>query len=177
MPRLLLCSVAVCCLATFPAHPQPDDPAKRFPGAWRIVSVTGQPPGIPGFYDHPSGLLIYDSSGWMSVQIANHGNRKPWPPNGNGATAMRRGRTMEEKAAAFDDYFTYYGTYTIDPVARTVTHHLEDATAPGSRGIANLRYFEFQGPDRVLLSVAEDGKGGLIPREATTLKLLWERIH
>jgi hypothetical protein len=90
---------------------------------------------------------------------------------------MRRERTPEQKAAAFDEYFAYYGTYKIDAKARTITHHLEDANAPGSRGVENLRYYEFQGDNRVLLMVAEDGKGGLIPREATTLKILWERIR
>ena len=177
MPRLFFCSVALCCLVSLPVRPQQDNPARRFLGAWRMVSVTGQPPGLPGFYDHPTGLLIYDSSGWMSVQIANHGNRQPWARNGNGATAMRRERTPEQKAAAFDEYFAYYGTYTIDAKTRTITHHLEDANAPGSRGVENLRYYEFQGDNRVLLMVAEDGKGGLIPREATTLKILWERVR
>jgi hypothetical protein len=45
--------------------------ARKIVGAWRLVSVEGQPPGLPGFYDHPTGLIVYDPSGSMSVQIAN----------------------------------------------------------------------------------------------------------
>jgi hypothetical protein len=83
---------------------------------------------------------------------------------------------VEEKAAAFDTYTSYYGRYTIDAKAGTVVHHLEDSNLPGSRGILNVRYFEFQGDDRLRLSPAEDGKGGLLPRKDTKYKLLWERI-
>ena len=159
------------------AAPQQDSLAKRFFGVWRLVAVEGHPPGLNNFYDdHPTGIIMYDPSGWMAVQIATHGDRKEWPRTGNGLHAVRIGRTVEEKAAAFDTYTAYYGTYKIDPRARTVTHHLEDSILPGSRGIDNIRYFEFQGDERLLLSVAEDGKGGLLSRNDTTYKLLWERI-
>jgi hypothetical protein len=50
--------------------------AKKIVGAWRLVSVEGQPPGLPAFYDHPTGLIVYDPSGTMSVQIANRSGRK-----------------------------------------------------------------------------------------------------
>jgi len=119
---------------------------------------------------------MYDRSGWIAVQIATHGDRGAWPRTGNGLHAVRIGRTTEEKAAAFDTYIAYYGTYTIDRKAGTVIHHLTDSMLPGSRGIDNVRYFEFQGDDHLLLRVAEDGKGGLLPRKDTTNKLLWERI-
>jgi hypothetical protein len=119
---------------------------------------------------------MYDPSGWMAVQISNHSDRKAWPRAGNGLQAVRIGRTIEEKAAAFDTYTAYYGTYKIDPESRTVTHHLEDSILPGSRGIDNIRYFEFQGDSRLLLRVAEDGKGGLLSRNDATYRLLWERI-
>ncbi|HLK18682.1 MAG TPA: lipocalin-like domain-containing protein [Bryobacteraceae bacterium] len=159
------------------AQPQPDKLAEKFLGAWRLVSVEGHPAGSPDFYDdHPSGIIMYDRSGWMSVQIANHGNRPAWPRNGSQFHALRGARTAEEKAAAFDTYIAYYGRYSIDPSAGTVTHHLQDSSLPGSRGIDNIRYFEFQGENRLLLSVAENGHGGLLTRKNTTYKLLWERI-
>ena len=43
-------------------------------------------------YDHPTGLIVYDRSGWMSVQIAIKGDRRPFT-NGLGSG------TQEEKAA------------------------------------------------------------------------------
>ena len=84
--------------------------------------------------------------------------------------------TTEEKAAAFDSYLAYFGAYTIDSKAGTVAHHLEDNLVPGRRGTDNIRWLEFQGDDRLLLTPIEDGKGGVLARKDATYKLLWEHI-
>jgi hypothetical protein len=124
---------------------------------------------FPLAYDHPSGLIVYDPSGWVSVQVAVKRDRKPFA---KGLTAG----TVEEKAAAFDSYFAYYGTYTLDPAKRTVTHHLVDHSWPGRRGLDNVRRFQFQGSDRLVLIPADDGRGGLIDPNKATYKLIWERV-
>ncbi|HXB69943.1 MAG TPA: lipocalin-like domain-containing protein, partial [Candidatus Acidoferrales bacterium] len=87
--------------------------AKRFAGAWRLVSVAGNPPGLPGFYDRPTGMIVYLASGQMAVQIAARADRKPFARFNQG----RLSATPEEKAAAFDSYLAYYGTYTVDDQA------------------------------------------------------------
>jgi hypothetical protein len=133
-----------------------------------LISVEGYYPGIASPYDHPTGMVIYDPSGHMSVQIAFHSDRKP--------LANPFSATLEEKASTFDTYVAYYGTYAINAKARTVTHHLIDCTRPNFRGVDWVRYYEFQGNDRLVLLVAEDLKGGLIPRKDITYKLLWGRI-
>jgi hypothetical protein len=151
------------------ADAQQDDVAKKLVGAWRLVSVEGTDATFHFAYDHPTGVIIYDRSGWMSVQIDAKGARKPFV---NGPA----GGTSEEKVAAFDNYISYYGRYTLDLKAQTVTHHLSDASQPNWRGVNNVRWFEFQGNDRLLLIPREDGKGGVIDRKNATFKLLWERI-
>ena len=156
-------------VSLFCAEPRQDNVAKKFVGAWRLVSVEGTDATFHFAYDHPTGMIIYDRSGRMSVQIDIKGTRKPFV---NGPA----GGTGEEKVAAFDNYIAYYGTYTLDLKAQTVTHHLEDATPPNWRGVNNVRWFEFQGNDRLLLIPREDGKGGVIDRNNATFKLLWERI-
>jgi hypothetical protein len=161
---LLLASVSL-----VSAEPRQDDVAKKLVGAWRLVSVEGADPTFHFAIDHPTGVIIYDRSGWMSVQIDIKGRRKPFL---NGPA----GGTSEEKVAAFDNYIAYYGTYTLDLNAQTVTHHLADASQPNWRGVNNVRWFEFQGNDRLLLIPREDGKGGVIDRKNATFKLLWERI-
>jgi hypothetical protein len=143
---------------------------KKIVGAWRLVSVDGQPPGLSGFYDHPTGMIVYDPSGWVSVQIANRGGRKRF------AKGLAAG-TEEEKAAAFDSYFSYYGSYTVDEVAGTVTHHVEDSSYPDLRGRNHVRWVEFQGKDRMMLIPQEDGKGGVVSRKGATYKLYWERVR
>ncbi len=71
--------------------------------------------------------------------------------------------TTEEKAAAFDSYLAYFGAYTIDSKAGSVAHHLEDNLVPGRRGTDNIRWLEFQGDDRLLLTPIEDGKEACSP--------------
>ncbi len=160
------------CLASSSAAPYPDDLAKKFVGAWRLVSIEGNPGGRTNVYDRPTGLLIYDASGRMSVQIVLKADRKPFAPFSKGLLNA----TTEEKAAAFESYAAYFGTYTTDAKAGTVTHHLEDSLVPGRRGTDNVRWFEFQGDDRLLLIPIEDGKGGVLARKDATYKLLWERL-
>jgi hypothetical protein len=80
------------------------------------------------------------------------------------------------KGPAFDTYAAYFGTFTLDAKAGTVTHHLQDNLVPGRQGTDNVRWFEFQGPDRLLLIPVEDGKGGVLARKDATYKLLWERL-
>jgi hypothetical protein len=165
--RVLLLLLA--CVSLISAQPRQDNVAERLAGAWRLVSVEGTDPTFHFAFDHPTGVIIYDRSGWMSVQIDIKGTRKPFPEGPAGGTS-------EEKATAFNNYIAYYGTYTLDLKAHTVTHHLQDASWPNSRGVNNVRWFEFQGNDRLLLIPREDGKGGVIDRKNATFKLLWERI-
>jgi hypothetical protein len=157
------------CVSLLSAEPGQDAVGKKLLGAWRLVSVEGTSATFHYAYDHPTGIIIYDRSGWMAVQIDVKGARKPF------VNGLAFG-TAEEKVAAFDNYAAYYGTYTVDLKAQTVTHHLEDANQPNSRGVNNVRWFEFQGNDRLLLIPREDGKGGVIERKDATYKLLWERI-
>ena len=134
-----------------------------------MVSVEGTDPTFHFVFDHPTGIITYDRSGWMSVQIDVKGVRKPFA--GGPASG-----TSEEKVVAFDNYITYYGTYTLDQKAQAVTHHIKDASQPNWRGVNNVRWFEFLGDDRLVLIPREDGKGGVIDRKNATFKLLWERI-
>jgi hypothetical protein len=173
MKRLATLLLILICLASAPAAPQQDQLASRFVGAWRLVSIEGVPPGLPSdLYDRPTGLIIYSASGRMSAQLVAKADRKPF-------AAFNKGRvsaTTKDKAAAFDSYQAYYGTYTVDAKAGTITHHLEGSLIPGREGINNVRWFEFRGDDRFLLIPIEDGKGGVLARKDATYKLLWERI-
>jgi hypothetical protein len=161
------------CLAATSAAPHPDDLSKKFLGAWRLVSIEGNPPGRPFVYDRPTGLIMYDPSGRMSVNIVLKADRKPFAPYAKGMVTA----TTEEKAAAFDSYAAYFGTYTVDAKAGTVSHHLENNLIPGRQGTDNVRWFEFQGDNRLLLTPVEDGKGGVLARKDATYKLLWERLR
>jgi hypothetical protein len=89
-------------------------------------------------------MVIYDATGVMSLQIM---------PD----VAIRRAfaakePTAEEARAAFTGYQAYFGTYSVDPVAKTVTHHLDANLDPGQ--IDNrTRTYEFIGPDKLVLRI------------------------
>jgi hypothetical protein len=106
----------------------------------------------------------------MSVQIANKAGRR-------GFTRGLTAGTATEKDAAFDSYFSYYGTYTVDDSKGTVTHHVEDSSYPDLRGRAHVRWAEVQGNDRLVLIPQENGKGGVVARKGATYRLIWERIR
>jgi Lipocalin-like domain len=172
MRRLSAVLLILFCLAVTSAAPPPDDLSKKFVGAWRLVSIEGNPPGRRFVYDRPTGLIMYDPSGRMCVNIVLKADRKPFAPYAKGILTA----TTEEKAAAFDAYAAYFGTFTVDAKAGTVSHHLEDNLVPGRQGTDNVRWFEFQGSNRLLLTPIEDGKGGVLARKDATYKLLWERL-
>ena len=98
-------------------------------------------------------MIYYGPHGEMSVQVAPDVKRK------------RAGAVMtpEEAKIALTDYIAYFGTYTIDEQAGTVTHHRQDSIQPGDTGDLVRRY-EFAG-DRLVLR-------GL----NSTLEVTWERI-
>jgi hypothetical protein len=172
MRKLATIALILAYLAATSAAPHPDELTKKFIGAWRLVSIEGNPPGRTSVYNRPIGMIMYDPSGHMCVNIVLKADRKPFAPYTKGLLAA----TTEEKAAAFESYAAYFGTFAVDAKAGTVTHHLEDNLVPGRRGTDNVRWFEFQGDDRLLLIPIEDGKGGVLARKDASYKLLWERI-
>jgi hypothetical protein len=156
----LLCAAASAALA---------DPGLA--GAWRLVSVdTVRPSGevIHPFYGaHPAGLLLYDRSGWMSVQIVS--DPKPELPGTRSREAFQNAPSAQ-KAAVADGYYAYYGPYTVDEQAATVTHHLRDSLYPGERGVDFVRHYAISG--ELLTLTAKVHEMG----EDRERRLTWRRL-
>jgi len=72
--------------------------------------------------------------------------------------------TPDEAKAAITSYTAYFGTYTVDENAGTITHHRAGSLNPGGLGDFVRRY-EFISNDLVTLS----------PLESSNV-LTWERI-
>jgi hypothetical protein len=127
--------------------------AKRLHGAWRYLGSNTDGKPTPGRGANPKGIIYYDPSGSMVVQVA------PDTERGKAGSAP----TPDEAQAALLGYVAYFGTYTVDERARTVTHHRHASVQPGD--VADLvRGFEFVG-DRLILRPP-----------GTTYEVLWERI-
>jgi lipocalin-like protein len=126
--------------------------AKTLLGAWRYVGtrING------GNWDrgaNPKGMIYYGPHGEMAVQIAPDVKR----------TRAGAAMTPDEALTAVKDYIAYFGTYTVDEAAGTVTHHRHDSLQPGDAGDLVRRY-ELNG-DRLVLRAPN-----------SSLEVSWERI-
>jgi hypothetical protein len=132
---------------------------KRFHGAWRLVAFEEDRSdgGIVYPYGKDAvGLLIYDSSGRMSVQIMRR-DRAPlsstdWPRV-----------PAEEIKKAIEGVTAFFGSYEVDEPNGVVAHRVEGHVLPDSIGKELRREFVFSGN---LLTL----------KPSPTRRVIWERI-
>lgn len=169
---LLYLAVISLLLGQVPAFGQakqatPDD----FVGAWKLVSIETVRPNseviYPFYGKHPQGMIMYDRSGWMSVQIVS--DPAATAPAGDSWEAVLAAPAAD-RAKGFDSYYAYCGTWTLDPAARTVTHHIRQSLHPGERDNDAVRQFALDG-DRLVLTAKTHEMG-----EDHERKLVWQRL-
>src|SRR3981189_1457024 len=152
--NLALLALAVLMLGAGDARSKAmSDGAKRFVGVWRYVGtqIDGKP--RPNRGANPKGFIFYTESGAMAAQIA--------PDRDNKMAGHEP--TPDEAKAALADYVSYFGTYTVDARAGTVTHHRQASVQPGPL-TDYVRSYKFTG-DRLILRPV-----------GTTQEVVWERI-
>jgi Lipocalin-like domain len=136
-------------------------------GTWRLVSYETRTASAEARYPlgrHVVGQLFYDLAGNMSAHVM----RVDRPAF---ASDDSESGTDAEVRAAFEGHVSYFGTYTIDPSARTVTHHLRGASYPNWVGHDQIRYYRMDGPHLVLSTPPIPYRG-----ESLEYILTWERI-
>lgn len=154
LSRALLVFVSLIALAALggSSATQAAAPANDLVGTWRLVLYEDRPAGGPPQYPYgraPIGLLVYDATGHMAVQITE-APKKVSGGRGN------RSRREEQRASA---YTAYFGTYTVDWTAHVITHTVEGNLYPVYVGTSHERPFELDG-DRLTLKPRweQDGK-------------------
>ena len=135
-------------------------------GSWKLVSFHSQDSSGQTTYPFGKdalGRLIYEPDGRMAVQLMN--------PNRPGFTSDDPLVTSEtDVRAAFGGYTAYYGTYSVNPDERTITHRIEAALLPNWVGTDQRRLFEFDGKYLTL-------KGPLrLGGVQAIVSLVWERM-
>ncbi len=126
---------------------------QRLIGSWRYVGSTLDAKSLPERGASPKGIIIYDAYGYMACHVA---------PDRD-VTRAGKEPTGEEAKAALADHIAYFGTYSVDERAHTVTHHRQGSVQPGDKGDV-VRGYEFVG-DRLILRPV-----------GTTREVIWERI-
>jgi hypothetical protein len=123
-------------------------------GTWRLVSYEDRSDGTTEYPygTNPAGLLIYDATGHMAIQIM-----KTPPPRV--ASGDEYKVAVQEKAALLDGYVAYFGTYTVDWVKRVVTVVAQGDLYSVYIGREEQRPFDLNG-DRLTLTPQwkQDGK-------------------
>jgi hypothetical protein len=114
---------------------------ERFIGAWRLIAFEEEGPGggvIHPYGPDPAGLLVYDSSGRMSVQIMRR-DRTPL------SSANWESAPAEEIKKAIEGFTAFFGSYEVDSANGIVIHRVEGHVLPDSVGKVLRREFTFSG--------------------------------
>ena len=130
---------------------------------WRICYSDGRADTHP-FGKDATGLLLYMGDGRMSAGISRAGR----PGFGGGSV---RSAGADAKAAAFDSYFHYQGTYAIE--GDHIVHHVQDSLNPDFVGTLQVRHAKLVGD--VLELSAHDTLPGTSMRRLHVLR--WRRAE
>jgi hypothetical protein len=131
-------------------------------GAWELV--TWQSIREDGTIGYPLGedaigQIMYDnSSDRVSAQLVRTGQPSFASDDWQEASA-------EEMVAAWPNYFGYFGTFTIDTQASTVTHHIDAGWFPNLAGSDQIRHYHFDGDQLVLDADTARGKVRIVWRK------------
>jgi hypothetical protein len=116
-------------------------------GSWKLVSYEDREASGTPVYPYgraPAGLLIYDATGHMAVQIM-----KTPPPDVASDDWDRF--TTQEKVGLFDGYVAYFGRFEVDSVRKVVTHLPSADLSRLYIGKREERHYQLAG-DRLVLS-------------------------
>jgi Lipocalin-like domain len=136
-------------------------------GTWGLVSYEARTSSGETRYPlgrHVVGQLFYDAHGNMSAHVMRV-DRPTFASDDSGTG------TDGEVRAAFEGHTSYYGTYTIDPVACIVTHHVHGASYPNWMGHGQIRFYRMDDSHLVLSSPPI-----LFHHEPLEYILTWKRI-
>ena len=116
MTARLILLVATFLAAGAPLAGQTASMRERLIGTWRLVAIEDWDPAgelTRPFGDRPTGYLMYDQSGRMSVQL-----------QGTCPDSTQR------NAMACNGFAAYFGRFTVDEAKGVIIHHVEGALQP-----------------------------------------------
>jgi hypothetical protein len=138
-------------------------------GSWVLVSredraADGRPVAEPTLGSDPLGFLVYDGHGNMTVQLMRRAR------DAGASMAAPRGQAGASNSGSADGYDAYFGTYSVNLEAHTVTHHLVAALLPGDVGKSLTRRFQVSASELRLWFDTEGSSGQRVVRT-----LFWRR--
>jgi hypothetical protein len=137
-----------------PATRSASSATARIVGTWQLMTRTvSRADGTviidPVLGEKPTGRLVYDASGAMMLQMMRTGRKEAI------SAAANPKDTLNPRVIL--GYDSYFGRYTVDEKAGTVTHHVEGSLFPEDLGDDWVRPFTLQGDTLTLRLTGEDG--------------------
>jgi hypothetical protein len=149
---------------------EPKGANRALVGTWILISRQelardGTVRIEPSLGETPLGLLFYDVHGHMAVQLMRRDRSvSPASPTVSPAAPTNNSDTSS-------GYDAYFGTYTVDSSAGTVTHHLEGALSPADVGKSMTRHFKVSDSELTLWFEITAADGSSVTR-----RLVWRRV-
>ncbi len=119
---------------------------RQLVGVWDFTSMVFRTPSggvVYPYGEHLLGRLSYTSGGYMSVLLMRP-DRPVFPSDDP------LGGTESEKAAAFESFDAYCGTYEVDERMGAVVHCIELSKFPNWVGTRQVREYALSGDQLVL---------------------------
>jgi hypothetical protein len=140
--------------------------SQTLPGTWELISRidttdAGERRAEPSLGEDPVALLIYDRAGHFAAQFMKRDR----------STIVEAAAAGSNNSRAQGGYDAYFGTYTIDDAAGTVTQELRGALSQENVGHVLTRAMIVEGDTLTirLRTTAADGEG-------VTRELIWRRV-
>ncbi|MCW1970624.1 MAG: lipocalin-like domain-containing protein [Anaerolineae bacterium] len=136
-------------------------------GTYQLHSATFYKPSGEALHlygEKPLGMLIYTPDGRMAGQGMQQ-DRPPLPRN------LQAPAALADYQAILKGYIAYWGTYTLDEAAQTVTHHVLGSLIPNWVGGDQVRHYEV-GHGRLILRTPP----AVLRGEALAGELVWLRV-
>src|ERR1700756_2162785 len=143
----MLAILAVLALYTATASTYGGPDAAALIGSWKLVSYEDRDANGASVYPYgkaPAGLLVYDATGHMAIQIMT----TPPPDVASDDWDLF---TVKEKLALYDAYTAYFGRYEVDSGRNTVIHLAEADLSRLYIGRREERHYQLAG-DRLVLT-------------------------
>ncbi|UZR97355.1 lipocalin-like domain-containing protein [Chondrinema litorale] len=138
----------------------------RILGSWKLISwvyETEAGEEVDFYGNSPQGMLMYQDSGYMSVQIFKE-ERAPFKSVG-----LNTG-TLEEKANSFASFSAYYGKFNeVEP--GVFKHDVEGSLLPNWLGTTETRYAKIEDDILVLSTPPMETNDG-----TKIFKVTWRKV-
>jgi lipocalin-like protein len=137
--------------------PRQSSAALKLVGGWQLTTRTvrsadGPTVNDPVLGDRPLGRLFYDASGTMALEMMRTGR----------TTAIGKSLADQgENPRVILGYDAYFGRYTVDERAGTITHHVEASLFPEDLGKDFVRSFALEDNTLTLQFTSPDADGAI----------------